>query len=236
VSTPPNSATTIAERALEFISEGSIVGLGTGHAATDFIHALGERVRSGFRVRGVPTSQASADLARQLGIPLVEFDAIDAIDVDVDGADEVDPQGDLIKGYGGALVREKIVAATSRKLVILVGMEKLVAVLGSRGKLPVEVVPFAVPLARRRLSGLGCEPVLRIDEPHGKPHVTDNGNYILDCRIGPLARPAELELAIEAIPGVVGTGLFLGMADVVLVQHDSSVEVRQREVAARKPA
>jgi ribose 5-phosphate isomerase A len=209
--------------------------LGTGHAATDFIHALGQRVRSGFPVRGVPTSQASADLARQLGIPLVEFDAIEAIDVDVDGADEVDPQCNLIKGYGGALVREKIVAAASRKLVILVGPEKLVSVLGSRGKLPVEVVPFAVPLGRRRLSALGCDPVVRIDEHNGKPHLTDNGNYILDCRIGPLAKPAELELAIREIPGVLGTGLFLDMADVVLIQHDSSVEIRQRDSAARKP-
>jgi ribose 5-phosphate isomerase A len=236
MSTPPHSATTMAQRALEFIPEGSIVGLGTGHAATDFIHALGDRVRAGFRMRGVPTSQASAELARQLGIPLVEFDAIEAIDVDIDGADEVDPHCNLIKGYGGALVREKIVAAASRKLVILVGMEKLVSVLGSRGKLPVEVVPFAVPLARRRLSALGCEPVVRTDAPNGKPHLTDNGNYILDCRIGPLASPAELEVAIEAIPGVVGTGLFLDMADVVLIQHDSSVEVRQRDSAARKPA
>ena len=166
----PSSATTAAERALEFISEGSIVGLGTGHAATEFIHALGERVRSGFGVRGVPTSQASADLAGQLGIPLVDFEAIEAIDVDVDGADEVDPHCNLIKGYGGALVREKIVAAASHKLVILVGPEKIVPVLGSRGKLPVEVVPFAVPLARRRLSALGCEPAVRIDEQHEQPH------------------------------------------------------------------
>jgi ribose 5-phosphate isomerase A len=236
VSTPPASAKTIAQRALEFVPAASVVGLGTGHAATDFIHALGQRVRSGFRVRGVPTSQASADLARQLGIPLVEFDAVEAIDVDVDGADEVDPQCNLIKGYGGALVREKIVAAASRKLVILVGPEKLVSVLGSRGKLPVEVVPFAVPLARRRLSALGCDPRMRIDEHNGQPHLTDNGNHILDCQIAPLPKPAELELAIREIPGVVGTGLFLDMADVVLIQHESSVEVRQRDLSARNPA
>jgi len=236
VSTPPSSAMTIAERALEFVFPGSVVGLGTGHAATDFIHALGQRVRSGFRVQGIPTSQASADLARQLGIPLVEFDAVEAIDVDVDGADEVDPQCDLIKGYGGALIREKIVAVASRKLVILVGPEKLVSVLGSRGKLPVEVLPFAVPLARRRLAALGCDPVLRIDEHNARPLITDNGNNILDCRIEPLLKPAELELAIREIPGVVGTGLFLGMADVVLIQHESGVEVRERVAAARNPA
>jgi len=236
VSTPPASAATTALRALEFVAEGNVVGLGTGHAATEFIHALGQRVQAGLSVRGVPTSEASADLAQQLGIPLVDFDAIEAIDVDVDGADEVDPHCNLIKGYGGALVREKIVAAASRKLVILVGPEKIVPVLGSRGKLPIEVLPFAVPLARRRLLALGCEPVIRTDEPHGNPHVTDNGNYIFDCRIAPLAAPAELELAIRAIPGVLGTGLFLQMADVVLIQHDSSVEVRQRNSAAGSTA
>src|SRR6185437_12342670 len=111
--TPAATNTTIAQRALDYVAEGNVVGLGTGHAATDFIHALGQRVRSGFHVRGVPTSQTSADLAQQLGIPLVDLDTIDAIDVDVDGADEVDPNCNLIKGYGGALVREKIVASAS---------------------------------------------------------------------------------------------------------------------------
>jgi ribose 5-phosphate isomerase A len=177
-------------------------------------------------MRGVPTSQASADLARQLGIPLTTLDEIDTLDVDVDGADEVDPHGNLIKGYGGALVREKIVAAASRRLVIVVGPEKLVPVLGSRGILPVEVVPFGMPLCRRRLTELGCQPEPRA---HGKDLVvTDNGNYILDCRIGPLHQPADLERSICAIPGVVDTGLFLGMAHTILIQQGGEVEVRQR--------
>jgi ribose 5-phosphate isomerase A len=215
-----------AERAVELIPGGSVVGLGTGHAAAAFVHVLGERVRAGLRVRGVPTSEGSADLARQLGIPLVALDEVEAIDVDVDGADEVDPHCDLIKGLGGALVREKIVAAAARQVVILVGPEKLVPVLGTHGVLPVEVVPFGLALCRRRLADLGCGPELRMHA--GAPFVSDNGNSILDCRIGPLDRPAELDSALRAIPGVVGTGLFLGMADTVLIQRDGGVEARQR--------
>jgi len=221
----PHELRAIAERALEMIPDGAAVGLGTGHAATAFIHALGERVRAGLRVRGLPTSQASADLARQLGIPLVTFDEVDTLDVDVDGADEVDPHGNLIKGYGGALVREKIVASAARRLIILVGPEKLVPVLGSRGTLPVEVVPFGLGPCRRRLTALGCVGQLRRHED--RPFVSDNGNYILDCRISPLERPGEWEQALRAIPGVVGTGLFLDMAPTVLIQQGDSVEVRQ---------
>jgi ribose 5-phosphate isomerase A len=226
----PNELRAIAEHAAALILDGAVVGLGTGHAATAFLHVLGERVRAGLRVRGVPTSQASADLARQLGIPLTTLEDVEAIDVDVDGADEVDPHCNLIKGYGGALVREKIVAAGSRRLVIVVGPEKLVPVLGARGILPVEVVPFGEPLCRRRLTSLGCEPQRRIHD--GKVFVTDNGNIILDCRIKPLADPPALEQALRAIPGVVGTGLFLGMADTVLIQQGERVEVRQRPVSA----
>jgi ribose 5-phosphate isomerase A len=151
------------------------------------------------------------------------------LDLSVDGADEVDPHLDLIKGYGRALVREKIVAASSRRLIILIGDEKLVPQLGARGKLPVEVIPFALPLCERRLRELGCEPV-----PYRQGDelfVTDNGNHILDCRIGPIADPARLESDMRAIPGVVGTGLFLGMADTVLVGERESfrlIEERQR--------
>ena len=175
MSPDPRELQVIADRALELISDGSVVGLGTGKAATAFLHALGPRVRAGLRVRGIPTSQASADLAGQLGIPLITFDETDTIDLDVDGADEVDPRCDLIKGYGGALVREKVVAAASRKLVILVGPEKLVPVLGSRGILPVEVLPFALAVCRRRLADLGCVPQLRTKD--GKPFVTDRQRH-----------------------------------------------------------
>jgi ribose 5-phosphate isomerase A len=151
---------TIFEKALEFVAAGDVVGLGSGRASSAFIRLLGERVRQGFAVRGVPTSQESDVLARSVGIPLVPLEEGFPLAVTVDGADEVDPHLNLIKGYGRALVREKVVAASSRKLVILVGSGKTVEKLGGRGKLPVEVLPFALPLCRRRLADLGCKPVL----------------------------------------------------------------------------
>ena len=207
--------TPLAERALSLLPDGAMVGLGTGHAATAFVHALAGRVRAGFRVTGVPTSEESGRLARRLGIPLTTLDDVPFVDVDVDGADEVDPAGNLIKGYGGALVREKVVAAASRRLVILVGPEKLVPMLGGRGTLPVEVIPFAVGPVSRQLAVLGCPPRVRTHD--GSRFVSDNGNLILDCSVGPLDNPAELDAAIRAIPGVAGTGLFLGMSPTVLV-------------------
>jgi ribose 5-phosphate isomerase A len=216
---------TIDERAVELIDDARVVGLGTGHAATAFVEALAKRVAAGLGIRGVPTSHATAELAHELGIPLATLDEVDGIDVTFDGADEVDPELNLIKGYGGALVREKIVAASSRRLVILVGSEKLVPVLGSRGRLPVEVLPFGLALCRRRLRELGCPGELRQDA-HRSPYVTDNGNYILDCAIKPLAEPGHLESEILAIPGVVGSGIFLGMANTVLIQNGDAVDER----------
>jgi ribose 5-phosphate isomerase A len=222
----PGVQPSMANMALEVIKDGDVVGLGTGRAATAFVRALGDAVKAGLRVTAVSTSQVTAALAGQLGIHLVTLEEVSHIDVTFDGADEVDPQLDLIKGYGGALIREKIVATSSRRLVILVGAEKLVPVLGSRGILPVEVVPFGLPLYRRRLTELGCRPTVR--EYDGQPFVTDNGNHILDCSISPLSDPASFEQAILGIPGVVGTGLFIGMADTVLVQDGDAVHVQQR--------
>lgn len=206
---------TIYERALAFLNPGDAVGLGSGHASEAFIELLGRRVQAGFAVRGVPTSTASEKLARAGGIPLVSLEEGLPLAVTVDGADEVDPDLNLTKGWGRALVREKVVAASSRRLVILVGPGKEVPALGTRHKLPVEVVPFALPLCRRRLAELGCDPVPY--EEGGKLFVTDNGNAILDCAVEPLSDPAVWDARARAIPGVVGTGLFLGMADVVLV-------------------
>jgi ribose 5-phosphate isomerase A len=213
---------TNSAKAASLVADGQIVGLGTGRAAAAFIQALAGRVRSGLAIRGVPTSEASHRLALDLGIPLTTLDDAPRLDLTVDGADEVDPGLNVIKGYGGALVREKIVAAASKTLVILVGDEKLVPMLGSRGKIPIEVVPFGIAATCRHLQSLGLKPQRRIVD--GQPLVTDNGNAILDCGTGPIARPAELEAAIRAVPGVVGTGLFLGMADVVLVQRGDQVE------------
>ncbi len=221
-----DSLNAIAAKALEYIAEGNVVGLGTGRAASRFIEELGKRVQAGFRVRGVPTSHRSAELAQQLGIPLTNFQEIDQIDVDVDGADEVDPACNLIKGYGGALVREKIVASASRRLIILVGAEKLVPTLGSRGRLPIEVVPFALELCQRRLAqrGFPAEPRRQA----GELKLTDNGNVILDCSIPCLEQPPALEAELQAMPGVVGTGLFLNMADTVLIQDGDEVIARHR--------
>ncbi len=215
---------TISERALESVEDGSTIGLGSGRAAEAFVKALGERVRAGkLRIRGVPTSDRTAALALQEGITLSTLAEVGILDLTVDGADEVDPQLDLIKGYGRALVREKIVAASSGRLIILVGEEKLVPRLGTRGKLPVEVLPFALALCQRRLDQLKCRPVLDVRE--GKPFVTDNGNYIVDCEVEPIADAPALEMDMRAIPGVVGTGLFVGMAETILVGHGADFDL-----------
>ena len=219
-------ATSIAEHALSFIHDGDTVGLGSGRAARNFVRALGARVEAGLQIRGVPTSQATADLAHSLGIPLFRPDEVDQIDIAVDGADEVEPSLQLIKGYGGALVREKIVAASAKRFVILVGQEKLVPVLGSRGKLPLEVLPFGAALCLRLLREIEWHPQLR--EENGTPFTTDNGNYLVDCRIPPLPSPAVWEQKLLAMPGIVGTGLFIDMAHTVLIQTGDTVQVRQR--------
>lgn len=224
-----DSLEAVACKALEFIESGQVVGLGTGRAAAAFIRKLGAKVQGGFAIRGIPTSQASEHLAREWGIPLTNFAETASIDVAVDGADEVDPDGNLIKGLGGALLREKVVASSSRKFVVLVGAEKKVAKLGDRGKLPVEVVPFAFDTCRRRILELGLETVVRGSE--GQPLVTDNGNFILDCLTRGMECSEKLEEALRRIPGVVGTGLFLGMADVVLIGHPDYVEVFQTKKA-----
>jgi ribose 5-phosphate isomerase A len=205
------------------------IGLGSGRAAAAFVRALGTRVGDGLRACGVPTSEATAALAREVGIPLVELDHR-PLDLTVDGADEVDPELNLIKGYGGALVRERIVAAASQRQVILVTADKLVPRLGTRGRLPVEVVPFGRPLCERRLLALGCRPRLR--ECEGRPFVSDNGNQILDCAIEPLDDPAALDAAIRRVPGVVDTGLFLGTADTVLVADAGRIRALGRVAPA----
>jgi ribose 5-phosphate isomerase A len=217
----------MAQRAAELVQPGMAVGLGTGHAASAFLVALADRVRRGLDVRCVATSAATESAARDLGLPLVSLEEVEGLDLDVDGADEIDPALDLVKGYGGALVRERIVAAASRRLVILAGAEKLVARLGERGVLPVEVVPFGWAWCSRRLAELGCPSRRRVKG--GATFITDNGNTILDCDVAPIADPAALERRIRAIPGVVGTGLFLGMADTVLIEDErGNVTLRQR--------
>jgi ribose 5-phosphate isomerase A len=214
----------LGERALDFIAPGDAVGLGTGSAASAFIAALIRRVRDGLRIRAVATSLESERRAKAGGIRVLALSDCPRLDVVVDGADEVSPGLDLIKGYGGALVREKIVAAASRRRITLVTEEKLVRVLGGRGKLPVEVLPFAAEVVRRSLADLGYPSRLRRKE--SKVFRTDNGNLILDCRVKALRNPGAVDETLRGIPGVVGTGLFVGMATAVLVgRKDGRVDV-----------
>ena len=217
----------LAERALDYVERGNAVGLGTGHAATAFIDALARQVRGGFRVRAVATSIESARRAKAGGIRVLTLDECPRLDVVVDGADEVSPDLDLIKGYGGALVREKIVASASRRRLILVTEEKLVPALGSRGKLPVEVLPFAVTVVRQKLAELGYPSKAR--RAGRSLFRTDNGNLILDCSVKKRRDPGGVDDTVRAIPGVVGTGLFVGMATMVLVgRGDGAVDVLKR--------
>lgn len=215
-----------AERAIEFVSEGQVVGLGTGSTTAYAIKALGRLVKEGLNIKGVPTSLASHDLARELGIPLVDLNLVEKIDITIDGADEVDPRFNMIKGGGGALTREKLVAISSVKKVFIIDDGKLVTHLGESRLLPVEVLPFAWRLSAGLLGRLGCEPTLR--QSGEVPFETDNGNYILDCEFGPITAPEELEKKIKLLPGVVESGLFIGVADTLVVGFGDRVEVRQR--------
>ena len=215
-----------AKRALDLIRDGQVIGLGTGSTAKFAIEGLGRLVREGLSVKGVPTSVATERLARELAIPLVNLNEAGIIDVTLDGADEVDPDFNMIKGGGGALTREKLVALASVKRVILVDESKLVSRLGQSRLLPIEVLPFAWTLAARLLTGLGCVASLR--EHDGVPFVTDNGNHILDCAFGPIEDAATLEKRIKLLPGVIECGLFIGIADTLVIGFDDRVEVRER--------
>jgi ribose 5-phosphate isomerase A len=217
--------------ALSEVRSGQTLGLGTGRAAERFIRALGERVRAGLEIRGVPTSDATAKLAQELGIPLVDLDAAPALDLAVDGADEIDPDGNLIKGYGGALLREKVVASSAARFWVLAGAEKRVERLGQRGRLPVEVLPFAQTSVRRRLDALGLPSTVR--SQGGRPVLSDNGNILLDCALAEPFDPHALERMLRAIPGLLDTGLFLGMADMIAIEGEGDTEVR--EVARVRP-
>lgn len=218
----PNALYRIAEVALSNVADGMVVGLGTGRAAEAFIERLGERARRGLRVKGVPTSIRSDELARRMNIEIVSLDSISGIDVAFDGADEVTPDLSLTKGLGGALLRERVIAYEAARFVVLVTPEKLVPKLGTRAPIPIEVVPFASPTIARHLAALGGSPVVRRTQGDF-PYQTDNQNWILDTSFGPIDDPSRLDALIRRIPGVVDNGLFLGMAHVVLVGEGSSV-------------
>lgn len=216
----------LALRALDFVKPDTVVGLGAGRASREFVRALGARVREGLRVQGVPASDDTAALAKEVGIPLVGLEAGE-LDVTVDGADEVDPRLDMIKGFGGALTRERIIAVAARRQIILVGHDKLTEVLGRRGRLPVEILPFALPHVRRRLAALGHEGMLRMADD--KPFITDNWNVILDIAVSAIPDARALDRAIRGIPGIVDNGLFLGIAHTVLVAEGGTIKELRRE-------
>ena len=205
------------ERAADFVKSGMVVGLGSGSTAAFAVIRIGEKLHDGLLsdIVGIPTSRATEKLAQQWGIPLTSLHDQPRIDLTIDGADEVDPQLNLIKGGGGALLREKIVAHASRQEIIVVDAAKLVNRLGQGFLLPVEVIPFGWNICAAELDKLGCPPRLRMQGDH--PYVTDEGNYILDCRLPVVTDLPSLECSMNNIPGVVENGLFLGYADLVVV-------------------
>jgi ribose 5-phosphate isomerase A len=216
----------VGRAAAELVRPGMRVGLGTGSTFVFVLERLTERMREEkLEIVGVPTSDDTARRARDVGLPLVTLDEVSTLDLTIDGADEVDPHKTLIKGGGGALVREKIVAAAAREMVVVVTANKVVDVLGSTFKLPVEVMLFGWRQAAMRIEGLGLS-VTRRMRKDGAPFVSDNGNCILDCSLPAASDHRDLERTLNAIPGVVDCGLFVGMAGRVLIgDADGGVRV-----------
>ena len=222
-----------AEHAISLVDDGMALGLGTGSTAAHFVDILGRRVREGLKIACVPTSVATRAQAERLGIPLIDFDRRPALDLTVDGADEIDPELRLIKGGGGALLHEKIVAMASARMVVVADHTKRVATLGAF-PLPVEIVRFGASATRAMVEALaadaGCsgEIALRL-HADGRPFTTDSGNLILDCALGRIENPEALDEALKLIPGVVESGLFLGIADAAIVAGPSGVVVLERD-------
>lgn len=215
-----------AHAALDFIQDGFLVGLGTGSTVIFFLAALGERVRAGLKIKGIPTSHDTARLAGQYNIPLLDSQSEWVLDVAVDGADQVDPHFNLIKGGGGALLREKVVAAAAKQFIVIIDEGKQVQTLGRPWAIPVEVIPFGWPNTARMLNRLGGTASLRIKD--GNPFLTDNGNYILDFDVPRIDEPATLERQLNAIPGVVENGLFIGRTSLLIVGNPLGAEIRRR--------
>ncbi len=219
---PDDRKRAAAEASLKYVKDGMVLGLGTGSTARYVLEGLARRIRDeGLRITGVPTSFATAAAAKLLEIPLTSLEDHPVLDLAIDGADEVDPNLDLIKGLGGALFREKIVAAAAEKFIVVVDDSKIVPRLGTKAPVPVEVHSFGWKSVQGTLEALGAEAVLRMAD--GATFHTDNGNHILDARFRIIRSPAKLAAAIDAIPGVIGHGLFLNMADVVLVASAKGV-------------
>ncbi|MFN3076099.1 MAG: ribose-5-phosphate isomerase RpiA [Alphaproteobacteria bacterium] len=214
------------EAAADMVRDGMTLGLGSGTTVDYFLRALGERVLGGMRIRGVPTSERTAHLCRRLGIDLLDFTSVDEVDLTVDGADEVDDSFRMIKGGGGALLREKMVAIASRQIAIVVDSSKLVTSLGNF-PLAVEVTRFGHHLVERKLRERGIPCRLRISGDD--PYITDNGHYILDCRMGIIEDPIRTEAGLKGMNGIVATGLFIGLCDTLIVGRGKDVEIRRRQ-------
>ncbi|MDL4839774.1 ribose-5-phosphate isomerase RpiA [Aquibacillus rhizosphaerae] len=222
-----NTKKLVGENAVDYISDGMIVGLGTGSTAYWMVVKLGELVKKGLDIKGVATSKSTETLAHELDIPLVNLSTIEKIDVTIDGADEVNPELQLIKGGGGALLREKMVASISDRLIIVVDESKYVSNLG-HFPLPVEVVPFGWELTRKQIEKLGCIANLRIVDQDS--FITDNGNYILDCYFEAIHNTTDLHMQLNKIIGVVENGLFVNMANTVLIGlNDGRVKTLTKE-------
>lgn len=225
--TAEESKRAVGRAAAELVRDGMAVGLGTGSTARHLVDRLGERVRDGLRIRGIPTSERTADQARACGIPLATLEECPALDLAIDGADQIDPDGNLIKGLGGALFREKRVAERAAAFVIIADPSKEVPRLGVGCPVPVEVTPEEQDAAADAIRALGARDV-ELRRADGAPYVTDNGNRILDAHFGAIEDPAALERALNALPGVLDNGLFPGMATRILI--GGSTGVRSRDV------
>jgi len=213
---------TAAKQSLEFVKDGMVVGLGSGSTATHFIKLLGDRVKAGLKIRGISSSKASEDLARSLSIPITDFSQAPEIDVAIDGADEIGPHLALVKGGGGALLREKIVASAAKRFIVVADSTKIVSRLG-KFPLPVEVIPMAAPLVEKKIRALGIASKIRQAKSGGN-YITDEGNLILDCQCGEIQDPEALAAALRAMVGVVEHGLFLNMAEMALVAGGDGVK------------
>ena len=218
-----------ASEAAGYVEDGFVVGLGSGSTAAYAIREIGRRVREeGLRVLGVPSSYSAFLLAVKSGIPLTTLNEHPILDLDIDGADQIDRRLNLIKGMGGALTREKIIAASSRKFIVVADETKLTSSLGEGQPIPIEILPFALPLVIDRIRRIGGRPKLRERKDGSGPYITDNGNFILDVDFGAVDEPAKLEMRLKGIPGVIETGLFLGMAQEAIIGTKDGIKVIRR--------